>query len=583
MRITALSIYLSILVSLQSVCAGPIESIQGYWKSFDYELEASESYDFKSCQKYNDENETEYYLKCIDNNLVQENQMEHLLKDINAVEKKIISEQFLASFQENILEELKNNQSKLKEVRQCLATNEMSKNCEKIKHGLLLSVREDLPQLRMLMAQMNMPGHVYSSQKEVERFQRSNLEHPVNEKLIANVTPKEAQRLKEHTEVLDTAFTQDILKLNLLSDSEAARVDEDYSQIKDIRKCIDASVPTDLKLFKTNKCRMFEGIVAYRVNNKFDRQNKVYKSAYNQLLATNPMLSILSITGEETDAVVLSEVKTVLNTLDKEGEKAIARIKGLEGDEREELLGFNVAVENFLKRQGPSQIMCDVTQELKDDLDMDTLKTDLYIGAGALIGGGVCAFTWGVGCIVGVAVGAEALAIGVSQDRYERAQNSFFTGLTDSKTTEDKEFDRNLSLYLAPLALVGGAGKAVLQGAYKRTQKTFTKRRVSNKPVVNNQRVGDRRVDSAQRDLLITLEKRLKNEGSFRNLMSKYNPINIVSKLRKYDLSSADEKYLLGIAEMIEKQNKHLSPAAMKSLVVKELDDLVKQCKAKGK
>ncbi|MFT6630628.1 MAG: hypothetical protein ACJAS4_000570 [Bacteriovoracaceae bacterium] len=561
-----------------------LDFFKGHIKSYNYEFETSENYEFESCQEFNSDNDFEYYLTCVDGQLVKEKEFNHLLNDIRAVETKVVEEAFLEDLKLDILSELKRNKLNVKKQKKCIGillkkrTSDVSieetNECNAIQAAILKSIQTDLPQIRVLMGQKDTPGHIYSSSKP-ERFQRTNLVHEVNKRKAPDLSKNEAKILKSNTDVLERAFIQDILSTNLNRNevlersNEISTIDkllpcfgeitsnrcktghEQSEIIHDIEKCINSENPEKLEIKSDVKCKKFHTMLSYKVNNRFDKQNIIYKKEYNKKISGNPLLTSVPLTGEETPVEIFEGVYSVLDQLEMDAFKAIRQVSKLADDDRKDLLGFNVAVEKFLKERGPTQIMCDVGSELKGDRDFSEMKTDLFIGGAALIGGGVCALSYGLGCAAGVAIGIEVGAVGISQGRLNNAKIAFNAGLTDAQKTLDRESERNLSMYLAPLALVGEPGKLIIHNASKVGSKLIGRKvALKQSTPVDNELLpagNSRRYDFEKRKTLDDIEKSIGGNNRSQKIFNRYYPNN------KYNIDNGDKIYIAAIAKDLEK------------------------------
>jgi hypothetical protein len=561
-----------------------LDFFKGHIKSYNYEFETSENYEFESCQEFNSDNDFEYYLTCVDGELVKEKEFNLLLNDVKAIETKVVEEAFLEDLKFDILSELKRNKLNVKKQKKCIGvllkkyqvelSREEASECIGIQAAILNSIQTDLPQIRILMAQKDTPGHLYSSTKP-ERLQRKNLVHDVNKRGAPDLTKNEIKFIKANTDLLERAFIQDILSTNsntnavlersndistmdtllpCFGDIESIRCKASHEKseiIPGLDKCMNLDNRNKLEIKTDRVCKKFHTMLSYKVNNRFDKQNNIYKKEYNKKISGNPLLTIVPLTGEETPEEIFEGVYSVLDQLEIDAYKGISQITKLTGDDRKELMGFNVAVEKFLKERGPSQIMCDVGNELKGDRDFSEMRTDLFIGGAALIGGGVCALSYGLGCAVGVAVGLEAGAIGISQARFNNAKIAFNAGLTDAQMILDRESERNLSMYLAPLALVGEPGKVIIKNASKAGRKFFGKNGALKQDITVDNEIlpagNSRRYDFEKRKTLDDIEKSIGGNNRSQKIFNRYYPNN------KYKIDNGDKIYIAAIAKDLEK------------------------------
>ncbi len=424
----------------QHLLAGPLD----YFRSYPYRRSTFENYSFNSCQKFNSEERESYYVHCRDQTFSRVSDFEKLTSDLNALGSNELQETFLEEMKDAALVSLDSSLEKLKKLKACISSSSDSPECNQLRFGLELSLKEDLPKVRTLMSMMNMPGHIYSATRP-ERFQKSKLRHEISGLNIADLTSEEMTFIRDHTNQLEEKFRQEVLR---------------GGEIPEIGDCT-VRDGDGFFLRQSDECKRFGPMVAYRVNNLFDKQNRIYKYEYHQLLAVNPMISLITKAPDENR---MEDIVSALRKIEIDSEKTLRRIRSLEGKKRIELLAFEDFVDDFLLRSGPSQIHCDLAQELNAGREFGELKQDLLLGGMGLLGAGACAFTWGLGCLTGgvIAMGAEAGLLSVAQLRLSRAESAFFAGVINPESVRERKTNRNLAIILAPLTVVGPeAGIAV--------------------------------------------------------------------------------------------------------------------------
>ncbi len=523
-----------------------------------YKIKANKSYDFKSCQKHNREKSKSYYLRCQENKMVEEKNLNRLMYDMSSIKKNILEKKFLNDLKVDVVLKLKKNDKKLKALINCFQSNIKSQECQKEITNILYSVKKSLPRLRRRMAQMDTPGYFFSKGKP-ERFSRK-IKHPLSDKKIKEVSKKEAVSLSNHIRQLEESFKQDIYK---------------EGKIQGISKCLIKLKGQKRKLLiKSDTCRKYELIVQTQINKKFENQNKKYKEEYHKLLDTNPLLQLLSVSGEEKVPILLKDILSSLLKLKKEGKKSINEVVALQGEGLKKLLAYNLAVDQHINKKGPSKLRCDLAQNLKNDLDFGSMKIDISIGVASLIGGGLCTISFGIGCVLGVLGGAELLALQLSEKRFQSSKVSFYSGLVDSEETLEREFERDLAIYLAPLALVGSF-KLGLKNLPQPKKKPYLFKKKEKVHSEEKKKESSKRYDSTQREEIDQIEKELAGKKSL--LLGKYNPGN------KFNLSHGDLIYLAGVSDQIEKDILKMNPSlSIKNLekeVQKEIKIIIKQCK----
>jgi len=411
-------------------------------------LESHESYDFNSCSKYNKEDAKEnYFVSCQNGQLVEDTDFDKLIGSSQAIETKIYKDNLLNNLKEHTLRELQKNIDNLKQIKSC--TGEQANKielCKSVQPSILKVVQKQLPQLRSTMAMMNEPRKL---RRMKTPLYTSQIKHEIPTGDVPPLTLKEREKVKETAQAIKYKFEQDW-----------------FASQPESNKCIENISPSTFR-FKPSttrySCASFqESKLRKDTKNKTKEFRENLKSNYYKMISANPLLAHLPLTGEEDNDQILKDVNSTVSKLIEASDLSLKKVSELKDDELSVLLRKDNIVDSYLTKQGPSEVLCDVTQDLKDDEDFDELKTDLYLAGGALVGGGVCAFTAGIGCVVGVGLVAEGAGILVSQDRLEEAQLSFNSGLTTAKTFEDRKFERDFTLLLAPLS---AAGNVIGKGA----------------------------------------------------------------------------------------------------------------------
>jgi hypothetical protein len=289
------------------------------------------------------------------------------------------------------------------------------------------------------------------------------------------------------------------------------------------------------------------------------------------------MLTLLSVTGQESDEDILTDVSKTLEKLLFNAATAMKHAVSLNGDDRIELMAYKNAVNQMLSSKEPSRIQCDLAHKLGSDREFDETMTDVYIGVGAVIGGGLCAFTNVAffGCSVGVGLGTEAVALYVAQERHEKSQSAFFSGLGDADLTLENEFSRNLSLYLLPLSVASEGVVRAVKLAKNVPPASVTPPATTAAPTSAIETTS-KRYDIRTRREVDELDAELGTNR--RILLIKYNPGN------KHKLSRTDLTYFSGIADILEKRMAkmypNLSSDALAKRVQLKLGEIIRRCKA---
>ena len=486
--------------------AGPFNYVANLLERRDYVYSQSDDIQFKACQNFQNDKEASFYATCDENQqIVSSYEIDELSDDVHKLSKEILRKDFVRDLAREIRSQMDERLKSVQALLSCLSANQ----CPTQKDALLSGMRDQLPKLRGLMAQKDMPGKIYSPTRPL-RYQ-DRLKHDVTDVKVKDLSEREKAFLKEFTWNMEDRFEE---------------------QVKAQRPEIaDNSAMTSV-----------------HVDRMILEQNKRYQKMYDEMVSANPLLSLVSLRGDENDTEMIQEAIQGLKSIRESLEEAKSELVSLEEEEPSALILYQASAEKLLERKN-SQIYCEVAGGLSDDQDLEELKRDLLLGSAMLISGGACALTFGTGCVLGVAVAGEAMAIKMSYDRKERESQLFQSSQSSVAAVEERNFEHDLSLFLAPLSFVGeGFGNALVKNSKKFIRPTVA-----------------RRFDHGQRGALDELEIELGRKKN--GFLNKFNPKN------KYDLSHRDEIYLAGIVSELKKQN------IPESQIRKYLDELVTQCK----
>lgn len=418
-----------------------------------YQIESHGQYDFEACNEFEKEDaDPNYFIRCDESELVSSSNIDELINTSDAIEKNLYSRALLSELKSHTTQQLQGNISQLEKIKAC--TNLSDVNCRAIRDGILKVVRQELPKLRATMAMMN-PIQNYRGMRP--KLYNSSLKHEVPTTKVPILSSSERQKIKEEAQAIKYHFEQEWFAKN------------SYRERKN--NCIEQISPNSYQ-FKQGEtagysCKSFqENKLKKYVKDKFKGYREKLKNNYYSQISKNPILSHLSLTGDEDEEVIFDNINEVVTKLLNQSKESLEKIEKLSSSELSSLIRKDNIVNSYLQKKNPTKIMCDVVQEVKDDEDFNELKEDLFLAGGALIGGGICAFTAGIGCIIGVGVASEAIGIKMAQDRYEEAALSFNSGLSSARNYEQRKFERDFTLLLAPVAVIGeGIGQGVKIGA----------------------------------------------------------------------------------------------------------------------
>ena len=401
-------------------------------------IESHQEYEIAACQDIESNNQNdEYYIGCENGRINYFEDFSVLSKSASAIERNIYEDNLLSELREFTIRELRKNKAYFDKIKECLISN--NPNCNEIKESILNTVRTESPKLRATMSMMVPPPN-FQRMKPI--LYSTSIKHKFQNKELKPLTKDERVKIEEEAKAIKYHFKQ-------------AWFEDNFGK----NKCIEKLSPTSFRFLPSKgrySCESFhqrtrDKAVALNMAN----YRKELKKEYNNKLASNPILAHIDLRGTESDKEILSEVATVISNLAKQTSLSIDRLSHLKKEDEASLIRNDNILNSFIKDRGVSRVLCDVSQNLKDQEEFNEIKTDLALAGAALIGGGVCAFTAGIGCIIGVGVAAETIGISIAQNRYEEAALAFNSGLTTAQIYEDRKFERDFTLLLAPLSVTG--------------------------------------------------------------------------------------------------------------------------------
>ncbi|MFG1492820.1 hypothetical protein ABMA75_04570 [Halobacteriovorax sp. ZH4_bin.1] len=401
-------------------------------------IESHRSYEIAACQNVSKNNQSdEYYIGCENGRINYFDDFKELSKTATAIERNIYEDNLLNELREFTISELRKNKSYFDKLKECLISN--NPECKKIKETILKTVKTESPKLRATMSMMVPPPN-FQRMKPI--LYSTSIKHKFQDKALKQLTKDEKAKIEEEAEAIKYHFKQ-------------AWFEENFGK----NKCIEKLSPTSFGFLPSKgrySCESFhQRTLDKAVASNMDNYRRQLKKEYNNKLASNPILAHIDLRGTESDKEILSEVTTVISNLAKQTGLSIDRLTHLEKADEASLIRNDNILNSFITDRGVSKVLCDVSQDLKDQEEFKEIKTDLALAGAALIGGGVCAFTAGIGCMIGVGVAAETIGISIAQNRYEEAALAFNSGLTTAQLYEDRKFERDFTLLLAPLSVTG--------------------------------------------------------------------------------------------------------------------------------
>ncbi|EQC43784.1 hypothetical protein [Bacteriovorax sp. Seq25_V] len=404
-------------------------------------VRSNEEYQYKACQKYNNEDNEDYFIKCVDGEILEEEDLNQLGKNLYEINIKLYKSNVLKEIKEASLATLNEQEKATQLIINCLKNLSSHAKCSQITEDLLSNTKSNLIKMRQELA--------LATGKE-------KIEHLVGDTNIPTLTSQERKVFNEAKEFLNFRSEQEWMQKG------ASRI-----------KCIeqDASGTYYIKESeKTLRGHSCSNHMKNQLNNHVKSENKKLKEKfedqYLKRLDRMPLLSQLNLSGEERDEVISKELQTALKESLAQVQSAKQKLNSLRSNNLYEVFSNSLIVENYLERMGPPKFLCDVAQGYRDDLAFDEIKTDMALIGTALIGGGICGLTAGLGCAIGIGLTMEAANLAISANRVSSEETNFLAGLNSSQSLLDREEDFTLNLVLAPLAIGGEfVGKGIKYGA----------------------------------------------------------------------------------------------------------------------
>lgn len=403
-----------------------------------YQVEAFDHYDFNLCQKYSKDKEDYFLYNCNESRVIS-SPISSLETNQYRISKKIYSDHFLKDLKDYTLNSLKSNEDDINTLVKCFDSN--SSECLQKLEDLKDYVKTNLPSYRKTIALAN----IYTQSGRGFRFYH---------------VPRKISH-----ESLDYDIPE-------LSDSE-------FNQINKIKKEITYNITQDSLSQIDHNCISYdfeyrENICPRYISNKsrnelskgIERVKDQYRAEYNKRTNTDNLISRLNLRGDESDQDILKELKNQLLESVEANREAYGKISKLDSDEDLiDLMKNKSAVQGFITNQGTSKASCDIAQSLFEEVKTDQLMTSLYLGGAAIVGGGVCLGSFGLGCAIGVGIAAEAADLYMQQSNLEDSRLSFSAGLGNVEDVESAESDRNLALGFVALGSVGNLARPTLKVA----------------------------------------------------------------------------------------------------------------------
>ncbi len=434
-KVFSLFLFSILLITNSFAANGRMQRAKNAADKRKFQVEAFDQYDFSLCQKFAKDNENYYLFSCDDSKLIT-SPITNLERSQYRISKKIYSDNFLKELKDYTLSSLKKNKEEINSTINCL--NSSSTDCKLRIEKILDYIKGSLPSYRKTMALSELytvGGRGYTFHNIKQDLEHDSLDYDIPK--LSDLEYEEAVKLKKE------------IVFNIKQDALASIEDE----------CISF----DYEYKMSNCSRAIKGKLRSETSKGVEKVRDLYKEEYNKRTNLDPLLARLNIRGDEPRDKIIKELKKQLIESSKANQESFEKITSLEDDDDLiDLIKNKNSVQGYLSTQGVTKASCDIAQSLYDEVETDKLMASLYIGGAAIVGGGICLGTLGIGCAIGVGVVAEGVDLYMQQNQLNNSRLSFESGLGTVDAIESAESDRNLAL---AFVAVGSAGNLLRPAA----------------------------------------------------------------------------------------------------------------------
>ena len=423
-------------------------------------------YQYPSCHQYNDEVDESYFASCEDGEITYQpldpNAIRSLDLPAKLLTKQEVRHQLLIAVKTSLIDKMKNQFQKLGTHYECLKyaeqssdTSRTSQYCQNIVEGYISSTKEYLPKMRtsLSMMQSNSPRitgestyGIYSGDlTSVDA--KKNISHPYYNHEIDPLSDDEYEDIKNQKEIQREKITNEFFK----------EYSESHPNIDE--RCRSHNLE-DLN----SSCRLMIAPSLFRYT--IDKETEIKDEAqeyYSNIVAQYPHLPYMKsrdIPSNRKDQI--SNIKTAIKEFYDQAKAQFEKWDNAELEEYTDFFHYPKVIENILEEKiGHSKIQCDVLEGIHQEYGPGGDKEfyrNVGIALGTLAGGGICVFSGGLACAVGVAIIGEAASLIPQQQQLSLSQNLFRSQMIDSEQVRLDEGERNLSLAMAPLSFIGLKG-----------------------------------------------------------------------------------------------------------------------------
>ncbi len=416
-----------------------------------------ESYQYSSCKPYNDEKTESYFAYCTDGRIdylpIRERRISSLELPSKILRKQDLEQELLAKIKSEVSHKMNEQLHRVRLHYQCLkhSNNDarISRYCRNIINGHLESTKTYLPQMRESMAVMQTS---YTSVVSTSHFGihagrlsgvevEDDIEHPNYDHDIPALTQEEES-------------TINLKRLNQRQYLE----DEFFKQSNTQKKCKDKKARGSL-ICQTTTVPQLNNHIRSQENKVIDESKKYYESIISQYPHL-PYIRQAKFPNNRNDQITL--VRDAMKELYDQAKSQYEQWESAPLEDYKSFFHYPKIVESILDEKYEfSKINCDLLEGLHQEYGpggSGEILRNIGIAAGTLIGGGICVFTGGLACAVGVAIVGEAMTIIPEHEQLSLTQQLYRGGIVNADEVNTDRDNRNLSMAMAPLSFVGLKG-----------------------------------------------------------------------------------------------------------------------------
>ncbi len=423
-------------------------------------------YEYPSCQQYNDDVSESYFAACEDGEItyrpIDQDSIRSLNLPAKLLTKQDIQHQLLSEVKSSLVDKMKTQFQRLGTHYECLkfagSSTRISRYCQNIIEGYLNSTQEYLPKMRTSLSMMQSSSPritgestygVYSG--DLSRINpEKDISHPYYDHEIDELSDQEYEEIKN----------QKVLQRERITN-------EFFKEYRESHPNIDERCRSNNLEDLNSTCRMMiaPSLFQYTIRKENEVKNEA-KEYYSNVVSQYPHLPFMKsreIPLKREDQI--TNIKEAIKELYDQAKAQFDQWENAELEEYTDFFHYPKVIENILEDKiGHSKIQCDVLEGIHQEYgpggDREFYR-NIGIALGTLAGGGVCVFTGGLACAVGVAIIGEAASIIPQQQQLSFSESLFRSQIIDSDQVNLDEEGRNLSVAMAPLSFIGLKGAQV--------------------------------------------------------------------------------------------------------------------------